>query len=263
MDGGTVEGRADALRWVGALSRRRWRSFTGGVLLVLTFVGLLLTLPVDWPGVREWAAGVVAWIESASQENPLWLVLALTLLPLACFPATVLLVLCGAHGPWLGFALGWSGIFLNTLVVYALGARVVRGPARRLCRWRGVDVPQVRPEQAARLTLAVRLIPGLPPVFQGLILALAKVPLATYLWVSLALQSVYVLGVILVGASLFQGGSGLAIAGVAVMVGLALLARLYTQRNGRTQSPKDNGNLAGDRPECGRVDAAGEAPAGD
>lgn len=261
-----MEGRRDALRWAWALGRRRWRLFTAGLLLLLGVVLFLVLVPAESVGLTERVRAVVAWLESVSMEKPLWLVAALVVLPLVCFPATVLLVLCGAHGPWLGFGLGMSGIFLNTLLVYVLGTKVVRGPARRLCRWRGFEVPQVQPRQAAKLTVAVRLVPGLPPIFQGLILALAGVPLWTYLWVSSALQSIYVLGVILVGASLFEGGSGLAIVGVAVMVGLALTARLYTQRHGRTQSPNErleNIDHTGDRAERGRADAPGEAAAGE
>jgi uncharacterized membrane protein YdjX (TVP38/TMEM64 family) len=212
----------------------RWRAhrWAALALLILLLAGAAAAL-MPWQEGLDFARRAIEWMETRSREYPLLLVAALALLPLAFFPATVLIFLCGAHGPLTGFFLAMAGMALHGMIAYALGATLLRRPARRLCEWRGYKVPRVHSHNAARLTLLVRLLPGPSPTLQACLLALAHVPFATYMFVSLAVQSVLVLGCILIGASLFEGESGLAVAGVSLVIVLFLAARMVHFRNGQ------------------------------
>ncbi|MGF1484044.1 MAG: hypothetical protein ACFBZ8_06740 [Opitutales bacterium] len=253
--------------------KRRWRLFSLGVLVGAGLVTVAILSPLTWEEIFAQAKALINWLEVTSQAYPLLLVVALALLPLTGFPASVLLVLCGAHGPALGFLMGLTGLTLNTVIVYTLGTRILCRPAQMVCRWRGVSVPQVPEGQAVKFSFAVRLLPGPPPVLQGIVLSLGGVPFGTYLWVTMTVQGAMTLGFVLVGLSLFEGGSGLAIAGLAVILGLALLARLYTQRNARTPRPPEPQAhpeprarpepRRRDRTERGRADAADQTATGD
>lgn len=78
--------------------------------------------------------------------------------------------------------------------------------------------------------LLVRITPGLPLFAQNVALGAAGVGLGRLLLLSVPIQMVFATGFVLLGRSAFEGRSGLALLGVGLIGGAAIVARLVHRR---------------------------------
>jgi uncharacterized membrane protein YdjX (TVP38/TMEM64 family) len=170
-------------------------------------------------------------LEMLRGADPLLILLALAILPLFGAPVSVLWVLTGASlGPWKGFGVAIAGTMINMSLAWLLANRVFRRWLEAFLQKRGYQIPRAEPADYVKLTLALRIIPGVPLFVQSYLLGLANVPYRIYLPVSMPPQIAYAAGFILFGDSLIhmRGGGILAAACLLVAVGLLVkLARRY------------------------------------
>jgi uncharacterized membrane protein YdjX (TVP38/TMEM64 family) len=154
---------------------------------------------------------------------------ALAILPAVGFPLSAFIVASGpVFGPTLGVwhvvAYATLGIASNVTLSYMIGAHAVRPFAARLAARAGYSLPDIQAERAWKITLLLRIVPGMPFFFQSYILGVARVSFGPYLLISLLVQFVYLVSVVLFGSGLLNGDrKAMAAAGVLfVLIGVVL-----------------------------------------
>ena len=202
------------------------------ILILLT----LLTVVVGFVGWRmgwvEWALTmkepVLAWCRS----NPIALFAAIAILPGLGFPASPLLILAGAvWGSDLGACfIAIAATALNMAWTYAAAA----GPARKVVarilgtrwdKWRNMDRRNL-----LKLTLLLRITPGLPLALQNYTLGLLAVPFLSYLLISIPINGLFVTGFILTSGAIFEGSLGAAIVGVSILIVASIAVKMVRRR---------------------------------
>lgn len=195
------------------------------------------------------------------QAHPVPFFLAMVLLPLGPFPASVLFVSAGIRfGVVGGFALGMAALSLNMSLSYLLARRVIRRPLEGWCRRRGLEVPSLARKEEVPFLLLFRITPGMPLVVQNYVLGLSGIRFSLYLPISLMVQVPYVLGFAWIGQSLTQTSVWKVAMGVGGVVALGLAVRLIRNRfapaarGGRVPAgiePHDTDGRAGSDPPGG------------
>jgi uncharacterized membrane protein YdjX (TVP38/TMEM64 family) len=154
---------------------------------------------------------------------------AMAVLPAAGFPISAFNVVAGpVFGPTMGvgtvIACAVLAVTANLAGSYWIADRALRPLMERwVTRW-GYAVPELPAGSAWEITLVVRIIPGPPLFLQSYLLALARVPFATYMGISLAVQITFLTAVILAGDAIARGDwRALVAAGVLfVLVGVVM-----------------------------------------
>ena len=166
------------------------------------------------------------------QSLPVWLFLAaLSLLPLLGMPISPMWILTGmTYGVWGGLGLIVVGMAINFALAYFVSQRWLRAPISRLLLRKGIRIPEARPGEFIKLTIAIRLLPGLPQFMQSYLLGLANVPFLTYYFFSFPPQIAYAVGFIVLGDSLLTMKGGGAILGISIVIAVALLFNLARNR---------------------------------
>lgn len=181
--------------------------------------------------LQQWHRQLEAALNSA---HPALVVVAMAILPLGPFPASVLFVLAGNRfGTGLGFLLGVGALAANMTLGYWLARRGLRGPLERWLARRGKQVPTFDPADELRFLLLFRITPGMPLFIQNYVLGLAGVRFSRYLPVSLAAQAPYVLAFTWFGQSLTEKSGWkivLAVAGIVAAILLVSLLRKVLAR---------------------------------
>lgn len=198
------------------------------VLAVAVALGLagLVYLRATGTHYADIVEALKKFVRSCANTNPVFYVLALGILPYLGVPSSLIYFVAGSVYGW-AIGLGWSalGLTLNLSLGYVIGTRWLRGPVKRWMERRGWRT-EVPPGEFGRLVILTRVLPGPPLVAQNFFLALAGVPFGQYFLISLPLTLLYAAGFLLTSGELMKGNVKLAIAGVSLIVALAMLAHI-------------------------------------
>ena len=173
----------------------------------------------------------MSFIETISQwsaANPLYLFLAIALLPAFGFPASPLLILAGIvwGSTWQTCLITIAAVALNMSFSYYLAAGPARAIITRLLGDRWNRWKNIHPDNLRRFTVVMRITPGIPFFLQNYLLGLIGVPYLTYLLISIPLNAIFVVGFVLTGGAIFQGNLGMIATGIAVLVAAAVALRM-------------------------------------
>jgi uncharacterized membrane protein YdjX (TVP38/TMEM64 family) len=218
----------------------------GGARLVLG-VGLLITLGagLGWLLMSEPEAMRAAldriWLRLQQAPAPIYfgVVSIAILLPL---PASIFYI---AAGPLYGVgpSIAWIPpvLIVNTLLVHALSATMVRPLITRVIARRGLVVPTLEGATDQNLAiLLVRITPGVPYFLQSWLLGLAGVDRLRFVVITVPIQMVYASGFVVLGRSAFEGEIGVAIAALAVIVVAGIAARIAHRRLRALREPGED-----------------------
>ncbi|MFP4202958.1 MAG: VTT domain-containing protein, partial [Opitutales bacterium] len=141
---------------------------------------------------------------SVAAHNPFWALLALALLPGIGFPVTPLLLVCGAWGAGVGIPVGILGLAMNTTWVYFTGHAA--GPAwiERLPFSDRLPRQRAGGGAAWKITLFVRLLPGVPLFVQTLFLGALRVRFVSCLVVTTLYQAIWVVALVTAGVGILK-----------------------------------------------------------
>ncbi len=202
-------------------------------ILILFAVLAALAGFVAWQmGWVEWAITMKEPVLGWCRSHPIALFAAIAILPGLGFPASPLLILAGAvWGSDLGSCfIAIAATALNMAWTYAAAA----GPARRFIsrllgtrwdRWRDMDRRNL-----LKLTLLLRITPGVPLVIQNYTLGLLAVPFVPYLLISVPINGLFVTGFVLTGGAIFEGSLGAAIVGVSILIAASIAVKMIRRR---------------------------------
>lgn len=200
-------------------------------------VGLAANTARWW---REEQPVVRAWAEAHPTLTPIALFLAVAILPAFVLPVSPLLALCGALlGPVGGVVVAGLGMMANAIGTYALARRCRRWIEPRVLK-AGYTVPRLRGENTGMVLVPMRIIPGVPFVFQNYLLGLAGAPKRTFVGWVLAIETPCAAPYVLVGAGAMQGRSDLMILGGGLLVGVAVAAKLLSRKKSTGAPTREN-----------------------
>ena len=207
----------------------RDRKITMLAVFVGSGVGLIALLYFSSIEVED----LSAWIEALNNEIPTWPALLVffmvALLPLAGFPISPLFIIAGVR-----FGVAWAipfslvALVVNLVLAYWLSTKFLRRYIGKIVSMWGYSIPKASPENSFKWVFVLR-ISGTPLALQNYILGLAHVPFWPYLLVSMAVQSFFVVGIILFGESFLSGEMGKALFGLAIIV-IALVVFSYFRK---------------------------------
>lgn len=216
-----------------------WIKHNKGKVLLLGALGGCFCLAVlilfgGW-SVQDIKDLVAYWVEEMNSWPAILFFLALVILPLIGFPVSPLILLASLRfGKVWGVPFCLSAIALNFIMAYVLSTKVLHRPIENLLKLWNYSIPKIKKENAARWVLLIR-ISGVPLVVQNYTLGLAHPPFLTYLWVSMAVQGLFVVGLCIVGPSFMSGNIPAIIAGVAVLVVAVLLVSFLKKRYAKSK----------------------------
>jgi len=223
-----------------------------GVLLVAIWV-VAWGYGVGLDDLAGWGRAGLAGL----REHPIWLLLAIAVLPGLPIPAAPLLILAGAvltprFGVVVAVLMAWAALACNMAWTYWIAAGTGRRQVDRLLQLLDLRLPVLSPSNALRLALLVRVTPAIPLFLQNLSLGFLRVPFRVYLLVSVLVQLIYVTGFVVFGESLQSGSARLAVVAVALVVIAVVVMGYLRERLAR------RGDLAGMPPDrSSRRDKAG------
>ena len=181
------------------------------------------------------------WVELLGQgrtfleEHPWALIAALATLPGIGFPISPIFVLFGVvltprYGMPMTVAIAIAAQTVCTIWTYALAAGPLREILKRYISQHR-EIPTMSDRNTLRLGLILRLAPGIPYAIQNVTLGIMGMRLRPYLLVSFPTTGMWTIGFVVTGGALFEGQAGLAIMGIALLIVLILVTRMFDRNN--------------------------------
>ncbi len=136
----------------------------------------------------------------------------------------------------IGPALAWiaGSLVISNLLIHSASKSFLRPSLESLVTRRGHRIPRFdSPLDEALFITLIRLTPGVPYFLQNLILAVADLDLMRFVVLSVAFQMVYVIGFVVLGRSALDGRLGWVVGGLALIIAVAVAARILSRRRGR------------------------------
>ena len=155
------------------------------------------------------------------RARPLWLFLALVVLPGLPVPNSGLLFLAGVvwrDRPFEACLIALAAMLMNLSWTYWLAAGWGRWTMERVAAWLGFAIPEVRESNRLRLVLALKLTPGIPTFVQNYLCGFLGVRFRTYLLVSMVCNGFVAIGLVLTGVGFGDGRLVPALAGLFFLI---------------------------------------------
>jgi uncharacterized membrane protein YdjX (TVP38/TMEM64 family) len=184
-------------------------------------------------------------VDGIGSANPIYILVAIAVLPLFGFPVSPLMVIAGVRlGALYGFWLVFLGLLFNFSAAYWLSAKMLREWLIDRIRRRGLSIPCVSLENMLAVTILIRATPGIPLFIQNYVLGVAGVRFWTYIIVSMLVHSIYGLAFVVFGNALTESkvwrmliGGGLF---VSIVLALSIVRRNLAKRR-KLQRPVGHG----------------------
>ncbi len=214
------------------LAEPRFHLFLG-VCAVVVVVGVVFCW---FSGVRgEALVEMGKVLIERARESPLWLFVAIMILPALPVPASPLLILAGVvltpkFGVVGAVLLAVVGMAINMSWTYWVAAGPGRRFVDRLFRWLELELPTLSRGNAVRLTLLLRVTPGIPFFLHNLILGFLRVPFRIYLPLSVATSSLFTAGFVIFGEGISSGRGKMAMLAISLLMMAAVVASFVRSR---------------------------------
>lgn len=165
---------------------------------------------------------------------PVWIFLAIAILPAFFFPVSPLLVTAAAVvEPVYAYFFCLAALAMNITISY-LAANFGKEKFRPFLEKRGIRVPTGQ-QTSLRVMLLIRITPGCPFPVQNYLLGVMGVPFVKFFILSMLVQALYTYGFVIIGKSLFSGQFLWVLAGVIFILLVSLLFSWWTKRQKKTE----------------------------
>ncbi|MDX2109798.1 MAG: hypothetical protein SFY80_06095 [Verrucomicrobiota bacterium] len=201
-------------------------------LLLLLIGGLTLWLGWEYrEELKQFVSDARVWTTAKlTVLHPVVFVLVFGLAPLALFPISILYMTAGAYGLVQGLIMVWLGLAINIALGYWLARGFMRKWILFLAARMNYTIPQVEGGSAVKLSLVVRIVPGLPFGMQNYFLGLAAVPFKIYFPISMAVQGTIGTVMVIAGGSALRGNYGMALTAIGLFVLLTVIISILRKR---------------------------------
>ncbi len=215
------------------------------VLLIVLSAGLLLyaVQSITGFGIEDLKAFFSYWTDEIQTWPAILFFLMVAILPLFGFPVSPLFIIAGIR-----FGVAWAipfslaALASNMILAYWISTKLLHRLIQRIAlRW-GYTIPKVSRGNANKLIFVVR-VSGAPLVMQNYILGLAFAPFWPYLLISMATQSLVVVGMIVFGDSFLSGNGGKALAGIGILVIAMVALSYFRKRYGQSKAGSPDSSI--------------------
>lgn len=209
----------------------------------LAVVGLVLgagSLLLAWKMGLDGAMLKYGWkaTEHFLMERPWLLFAGLVVLPGLPVPMSALLFLAGTvwrDRPVVACGICLVAIAVNMTWTYWAAAKPGRGLIEKCLAVGSFRIPELPQGNHLRLTLLLRLTPGVPFFFQNYLLGFLRVPFGMYLPVSVGCNALISVGIVLSGAGVADGNLKPLITGVGlIVVGVIVVQMIRRKLQGKS-----------------------------
>lgn len=154
------------------------------LFIALFLVVIIILAPLIWVFRKE-IFEILIYFRTKAEElgriNPIFLILAIAILPTFGIPVSFLYIVGGfAYGLTLGVIYSVIGVMINISLCYWLANSFMKEWIIKLLHKRGHKLIKIPPKDYNIMTLAIRLMPALPLAGQSYVLGLAGVPFIRY-----------------------------------------------------------------------------------
>jgi uncharacterized membrane protein YdjX (TVP38/TMEM64 family) len=177
------------------------------------------------------------WIEEIRTWPAILFFIMVVVLPMIGFPITPLFIIAAIRfgvGPAIPFSM--AALTVNLILSYWVSTKLLHRFISKIASKWEYSIPKVSHKNASKWVFVVR-ISGTPLAVQNYILGLAYVPFWPYLLISLATQSIFVVGTIIFGESFISGNMGKAFIGLGLLV-IAFFAVSYFRKRYAQTKPR-------------------------
>ena len=152
-------------------------------------------------------------------------------LPLFPIPMSPFYLITGTiYGVGFSLAASAAAIFVNLSLAHYLETGFLRPLIDKIVSKYSYTVPQVYPAEYIKLSIVLRITPGIPYFLKNYLNSLAGVPFKPYILIAWPLEMLWALAFIVLGESAFEGSLGLAVYGICLVIALILITKLIRER---------------------------------
>ena len=155
----------------------------------------------------------------------------MAILPLLPIPLSPFYLITGTiYGVWFSFAASAAVIFVNLSLAYYLATGFLRPFVDKIVSKYSYKVPKVYPSEYVKISIVLRITPGIPYFLKNYLNSLAGVPFKLYILIAWPLEMVWAIAFIVLGESAFKGSLGLAVSGICLVIALILITKIIRER---------------------------------
>jgi len=152
-------------------------------------------------------------------------------LPLFPIPVSPFYLITGTiYGVGFSLAASAAAIFVNLSLAHYLATSFLRPLINKIVSKYSYTVPQVYPTEYIKLSIVLRITPGIPYFLKNYLNSLAGVPFKPYILIAWPLEMLWALAFIVLGESAFEGSLGLALYSICLVIALILITKLIRER---------------------------------
>lgn len=201
----------------------------GAVLALTLALYQLLSMEI----VHQWISEAFEFLRG----HLLALFFAIVVLPGIGFPMTPLYLIAGptfmsSFSLVASCAIILCASTLNMVWTYFVASSILHRFVERILDRLDYKLPRVRDHDQIHLIMIMRVTPGIPLVVQNYLLGLGRVRFGAYLPISVFVQSGYLIGFVVTSGAIYEGNTGLVIAGVCALFAAVLFTNLIRKRLG-------------------------------
>ena len=181
--------------------------------------------------MQEFLQSVVDFLQGIP---PIWIFLAIAILPAIFFPVSPLLIAAAAIvEPRYAYVFCLIALGVNMVISYYM-ARLGRSFFFPMLEKRGISVKDGS-KASLRMIMLIRITPGVPFPVQNYLLGVMGVPFGKYFIISLAVQALYTYAFVIIGKSIFAGEFMWVIVGVILLILLSFLFSWWKKKQAETE----------------------------
>ena len=210
------------------------RSRGAPIFLALLALGVIAAAFVGiWnDSVRS---GIVVWVgeiwDYLEDTEPWVFFSAFVILPLAGFPVSPFyLIAPGLYGRGPSISFVGAAIAVHLVIVFWISSWLFRSLAMRLISRSRYRLPRIFSSEYVKITVALRITPGIPFFVQNYLLGLAGIPFRVFFLVSWPIQLAWAVAFIFLGESAFEGNLRIGVVGICFVVALVIITKVVRDR---------------------------------
>jgi len=128
----------------------------------------------------------------------------------------------------------YSAMVLSMIWTYFVSAYPMRSVFEKVVGLFSSKFPEIPDEHKSKVTLIIRITPGIPFFLQNYFLGVSRVPFGKYMLIGMSIHLLYTPAFVIGGGALFEGKAGLAIAAVSLLVIAGIVVHWLRNRNPET-----------------------------
>ncbi len=180
-------------------------------------------------------SGIVVWVgemwDYLEDTEPWGFFAAFVVLPLVGFPVSPFyLIAPGLYGRGTGILIVGAAMAVHLVIVFWIASALFRSLVMKLISRSRYRIPQIYASEHVKITVALRITPGVPFFVQNYLLGLAGIPFRVFFLVSWPIQLAWAVAFIFFGESAFEGNLRVGVVGICFVVALLIVTKVFRDR---------------------------------